>query len=172
MEVDMMVNVMDNPAPGTVILITGDRDFAYAASILRMRRYHVVVIAPLNHHARIRCQASIVLDWDTDILSRTNVDITDIPSHAPSITASMSPPSVRNNPVSESAFLFQDRSKRAIQHLLALPQLETNAPNAHEEGIAAPPSISYTSSSPAFDTATAGSLKQDIQSAEVFLALP
>ncbi|KIM83400.1 hypothetical protein PILCRDRAFT_819638 [Piloderma croceum F 1598] len=169
MTVDMMVNVIDNPAPGTVILITGDRDFAYAVSVLRMRRYRVVVIAPLNHHASIRYQASIVLDWDTDILSRTNVNINDIPSHTPSISASMSPPSARNNPVSESAFLFQRRSKRAIQHLLTLPQLEINAPTAYDgDGTAPPTSISCPSSSPALDTATAGSLKQDIRTIGVF----
>jgi NYN domain len=44
--VDIMVNAMDNFAPGTVILITGDQDFTYVISILRMRCYCVIVIAP------------------------------------------------------------------------------------------------------------------------------
>jgi len=142
--VDMMVNAMDNPAPGTVVLITGDRDFAYAASVLRLRRYRVVVIAPSNHHASIRDQASIVLDWNTDIL-RNNVDINDIPSHTPSIATSMSTtPSVGNsNTISESAVQFQRRSKRAIQHLLAVPQL---ARSAHDKGTASPNNISCLSS--------------------------
>jgi hypothetical protein len=169
----MMVNVMDNPAPGTVILITGDRDFAYAVSILRMRRYRVVVIAPLNHHSSIRNQASIVLDWNTDILSTANVDSDNIPSHMPSIpasvSASLSPGNSNPDPVSEAGFFFLSRSKRAMQHLLAEPQPESNALSADEKESITPPfrnsllSSSTSSSYRASDPATAASLKQDLQ---------
>ena len=118
---------MDNPAPGTVILITGDRDFAYAISILRMRRYRVVVIAPRNHHCSIRNQASIVLDWNTVILSSTNRDPDDLPPHTPSVPASASasePLSVGDNGSAESAsdVLLHSRSKQGMQHLLVVPQ--------------------------------------------------
>jgi len=143
MTVDMMVNVMDNPAPGTVILITGDRDFAYAISILRMRRYRVVVIVPPNHHSSIRNQASIFLDWDADILSNTNVSIDDIPIHTPSVPANMSAslPVQDRDSVSESAVLFQGRSKRTLQHLLA----ESHALSTNDKGVALPACISFLS---------------------------
>jgi hypothetical protein len=122
-----MVNAMDNPAPGTVILITGDRDFAYAISILRMRRYRVVVIAPRNHHCSIRNQASVVLDWNTVISSSTNRSIDDIPPHTPSVPASASasePLTVGDDVSAESAFdaLLHGRLKQGMQHLLVVPQ--------------------------------------------------
>ncbi|KAL0947151.1 hypothetical protein HGRIS_013279 [Hohenbuehelia grisea] len=70
--VDMLTYAIDNPAPATVILISGDRDFAYAASVLRLRRYRVVVIALSNPgpHISLKAQASLCLDWNVDIISK------------------------------------------------------------------------------------------------------
>ena len=70
--VDMFGYAIDNPAPATVILISGDRDFAYAVSVLRLRRYQVVIVAPSvpSPHASLKSQASAVLEWDADILGR------------------------------------------------------------------------------------------------------
>jgi len=48
--VDMMAHAIDHPAPGTIMLISGDRDFVYAVSTLRLRRYRVIVIASLQIH--------------------------------------------------------------------------------------------------------------------------
>lgn len=59
-----MTFAMDNPAPATIVLITGDRDFVYPVSILRMRRYRVILIAPNNTHGSLRYQASSVLHWE------------------------------------------------------------------------------------------------------------
>jgi hypothetical protein len=67
-----MANAMDNSLPFTIILITGDRDFAYLVSILTLRRYHVIVIVPPNHHSSLTCQASAVLDWNTEIIQQPN----------------------------------------------------------------------------------------------------
>ncbi|KAJ6547353.1 limkain-b1-type NYN domain-containing protein, partial [Mycena capillaripes] len=63
--VDMLAYAMDHPAPATLILISGDRDFAYAVSILRLRRYEVVVISlPVpGAHISLKSQASVYLDW-------------------------------------------------------------------------------------------------------------
>ncbi|KAI0797762.1 NYN domain-containing protein [Abortiporus biennis] len=63
MIVDMMGFAMDTPAPATIILITGDRDFSYAAAFLRGRRYRIVLIAPTAVHASLRIQASKIYDW-------------------------------------------------------------------------------------------------------------
>lgn len=71
--VDMLTYAIDNPAPATVVLISGDRDFVYAVSVLRLRRYRVVVVAPYTAHASLKSQASAVLDWEADIMRRTSV---------------------------------------------------------------------------------------------------
>jgi len=65
-----MAYAMDNYPPSTIILITGDRDFAYLVSTLTLRQYHVVVIVPPNHHSSLTYQASAMLDWNTQILQQ------------------------------------------------------------------------------------------------------
>lgn len=64
----MLAHAIDNPAPSTVVLISGDRDFAYALSILRLRQYHVVLITLSNAHPSLRVQASLCFDWVADVL--------------------------------------------------------------------------------------------------------
>lgn len=66
---------MDNPAPAVIMLISGDRDYVYAVSVLRLRKYDVVlVIPPIGAHITLRSQATVVLDWKYDIFSETNID--------------------------------------------------------------------------------------------------
>ncbi|RDB24035.1 hypothetical protein Hypma_008810 [Hypsizygus marmoreus] len=74
MLVDMLAHAIDHPAPSTIILISGDRDFAYAVSILRLRRYRVVVVSLPGVHASLKAQASSFLDWNAEVLG---VDMTD-----------------------------------------------------------------------------------------------
>ncbi len=69
----MLTYAIDNPAPATIVLISGDRDFVYAVSVLRLRKYRVVLVAPNTAHASLKSQASNVLDWETDIMRRTTV---------------------------------------------------------------------------------------------------
>ncbi|KAF7359554.1 hypothetical protein MSAN_01298500 [Mycena sanguinolenta] len=87
--VDMLAYAMDHPAPATLILISGDRDFAYAVSILRLRRYDVVVISlPLpGAHISLKSQASVYLDWNAEVMGYTSAQ--------PEGRAD-SPPAVRN----------------------------------------------------------------------------
>jgi len=66
--VDMLAHAIDNPAPSTVMIITGDRDFAYAISILKLRRYRVVLVTLNNAHPSLTSQASLYFDWNTEIL--------------------------------------------------------------------------------------------------------
>jgi len=66
--VDMLAHAIDNPAPSTVMIITGDRDFAYAMSILRLRSYRVILITLANAHPSLTAQSSFWLDWVTEIL--------------------------------------------------------------------------------------------------------
>ena len=65
--VDMLAHAIDNPAPSTIVLISGDRDFAYALSILRLRRYHIVLITLSNAHQSLKAQASLCFNWISDV---------------------------------------------------------------------------------------------------------
>lgn len=70
--VDMLAFSNDHPPPATIILIAGDRDYAYAVSTLRLRRYNVVLIVPPapNIPQSLESQASVVVDWNFAILGK------------------------------------------------------------------------------------------------------
>ncbi|KAG1891522.1 NYN domain-containing protein [Suillus subluteus] len=70
--VDMIAFAVDNPSPATIILIAGDRDYAYAVSTLRLRQYDVVLIVPPapNIPQSLESQASVVVDWNFAILGK------------------------------------------------------------------------------------------------------
>ena len=67
--VDMLAFAIDNPAPATIVLISGDKDYAYALGVLRNRKYTIVLVCP-NRGASIvlRSQANTVLEWRYDVL--------------------------------------------------------------------------------------------------------
>src|ERR1700722_3909313 len=66
----MLAFAIDNPSPATIILISGDRGFVYAMSVLRLRRYYVIVMAPNSAHSSLLSQASAIVDWQVDILGK------------------------------------------------------------------------------------------------------
>ena len=67
--VDIMAFIKDNPAPTTIILISGDRDFAYLLSTIRWRKYNVVLITNSSMtHESLTAPASLVYDWQSDVL--------------------------------------------------------------------------------------------------------
>ncbi|KAF8061500.1 NYN domain-containing protein [Lyophyllum atratum] len=68
---DMVAFGIDHPTPATIILISGDRDYAYAVSILRLRRYRVVVACPSTAHNSLLSQASVHLDWNSQVLGES-----------------------------------------------------------------------------------------------------
>ncbi|TCD68928.1 hypothetical protein EIP91_009479 [Steccherinum ochraceum] len=72
MLVDMMQFGWDNAAPATIVLVTADRDFAYGVSVLKMRHYRVILVAPTSGavHETLKCQASAIYDWDTEVLGK------------------------------------------------------------------------------------------------------
>ncbi len=65
----MLAFAIDNPAPCTIVLITGDRDFSYALSILKLRQYRVVLVTLPNAHPTLRFQAPICFDWFNDVVN-------------------------------------------------------------------------------------------------------
>ena len=64
----MLAYAIDNSPPSTIVLISGDRDFAYALSVLRLRRYRVVLITLPSAHASLVSQATLHFDWALDVL--------------------------------------------------------------------------------------------------------
>jgi len=75
MIVDMMAYAIDTPAPATIILISGDRDFVYAVSILCLRQYSLVVLAPAVAHSSLKAQATAVYAWPGDVLPEVKAAI-------------------------------------------------------------------------------------------------
>ncbi|KAF5357945.1 hypothetical protein D9756_001858 [Leucocoprinus leucothites] len=68
--VDMLTHAADNPPPSTLVVIAGNNDFSYAISILRLRRYDIVLVCPKERTAE-HSQASLYLDWFSDILGHS-----------------------------------------------------------------------------------------------------
>ena len=64
----MLSYAIDNPAPSTVFLITGDRDFAYALSVLKNRHYRVVLVQRPDSHVSLTFQACVRFDWYDDVV--------------------------------------------------------------------------------------------------------
>ncbi|KAI6111500.1 hypothetical protein EDD17DRAFT_1469751 [Pisolithus thermaeus] len=68
----MFAFAVDHPPPAAVILVAGDRDYAYALSTLRLRNYKVVLITPRAPNCLEAC-ASFVVDWNV-ALTKTRVE--------------------------------------------------------------------------------------------------
>lgn len=77
---DMLAYAIDNQAPATIVLISGDPAFAYVVSVLRHRRYRVTVVGPPNVHMSLKSQASALVNWNCDILRETDADLNAAPS--------------------------------------------------------------------------------------------
>ncbi|KAL1709884.1 NYN domain-containing protein [Schizophyllum commune] len=73
LQVDMLVFAWDNPPPTTIVLISGDRDFAYAAAILRNRNFRIVIITLAQAVTCLREQATQVFDWRTEVLGTSAI---------------------------------------------------------------------------------------------------
>ena len=59
----MMAYAMDTPAPATIFLISGDRDFVYAISVLALRQYRVILLSPKSAHSSLKAQADANYLW-------------------------------------------------------------------------------------------------------------
>ncbi|KAG8921930.1 hypothetical protein FRC01_014728 [Tulasnella sp. 417] len=128
--VDMLAFAMDNPAPAVIVLISGDRDFVYAVSVLRHRKYDVVlIIPPQGAHITLQSQATVVLDWRFDIFREDNPVLNG--STADSASTSSNPGAVtwnrsslndlgKPNPASPHRKLSQARSATPDTEALSL----------------------------------------------------
>ncbi len=67
----MILYALESPISSTtIVLITGDRDFAYAVATLRLRQYRVVVISPSipSPHCSLTVHASVAIDWNATVM--------------------------------------------------------------------------------------------------------
>lgn len=64
----MLAFAIDNPTPCTIVIITGDRDLAYALAILKLRSYRIVLVTLPNAHTSLTAQSSVAFDWSNSIL--------------------------------------------------------------------------------------------------------
>lgn len=126
----MLTYAIDRPAPATIILISGDRDFAYAASVLRLRRYSVVVISLTNPgaHQSLKAQANTCLDWNDDIMGKV------AQRHEPALSEGIGSPTVNkpwSNPVSNAAeiLLAPSAHKRVNKPTRAIHHKKDNSVN-------------------------------------------
>lgn len=75
---DILLFALEHPShvaniPATVVLITGDRDYSYLISTLRLRGHDIVLIFPPNStNPRLKDLASAVLDWRLDVVDCVN----------------------------------------------------------------------------------------------------
>ena len=61
---DMMMFAVDNSPPQILVLISGDRDYAYPLAKLRLRGYEVILlIPPVGAHPTLQAQADRIIDW-------------------------------------------------------------------------------------------------------------
>lgn len=86
--VDMLAFAGDNPIPATIVLITGDGDFLYAVSTLRLRKYRLILLAPRMSSASLKFQATALYAWPQDILS-TELPVPRLPAPATALHATV-----------------------------------------------------------------------------------
>ncbi|PWN51611.1 DUF537-domain-containing protein, partial [Violaceomyces palustris] len=66
---DLLAYAIDQPAPATIVLISGDRDFAYPLGLLRNRGYKIVLITPpIGAVPILEASANYILTWRQDVL--------------------------------------------------------------------------------------------------------
>lgn len=60
---------MDNCKPTTtIIILSGNQDFAYTMATLRARQYRVIVIAPTDANKTLTELASVLYAWEKDVM--------------------------------------------------------------------------------------------------------
>ena len=60
---------MDNSQDASLVLITGNADFAYVLATLRLRKFRVIVVSPsVAQHIGLKALASDFIDWNSQII--------------------------------------------------------------------------------------------------------
>lgn len=170
MMVDIVAHAIDNP-PSTVMLITGDRDFVYAVSTMRNRKYRVVLLAPPAAHASLKSQATFVYEWPRSVLqAETPTPITMLRPRAAtssSVRPSMTQPLDRQTPSMIRIYSTPNTPQSGLSTLPVPAQQERPAlaqhhrsaslPNANPDNLALDSGLGspYTSTTNSYAAATA-----------------
>ncbi|CAH2051728.1 unnamed protein product [Thlaspi arvense] len=82
---DMFLFVLDNPAPATIVIITGDVDFAPALHVLGQRGYTVILIIPSGVYVNpaLTSAGKFVWDWQSIVHGEGFVPAIPIPRPLP-----------------------------------------------------------------------------------------
>ncbi|KAI5828055.1 DUF537-domain-containing protein [Schizophyllum commune Tattone D] len=138
LQTDMLVFALDHPAPATIVLISGDRDFAYVASILRRRMYNVVLIchSTPGPHKSLLQQVSTHVDWNTQVLGlpSSSLDHLRRPSaQAPAPLRPPLPPAPFNRTSTSSSTQISGAAKPQKSTKDELPPSATEAPLSSDD---------------------------------------
>lgn len=110
---DLLAYAIDQPAPVTVVLISGDRDFAYPLGILRNHGYNVVLVTPpIDAVPILEASANVVMSWRQDVLGvQANKDGKPYSSYS---NASPHTPSKHSNSVGPSSSTSANNSSSSL----------------------------------------------------------
>ena len=138
-----MAFIKDNSPPATIILISGDRDFAYLLSTVRWRKYNVVLISnSFMTHESLTVQASVVYDWKSDILKTRPPPKPPMPGsqNLSSIASLTTPQDSGNSPESDVHAVDppNERVAPSVQSLTPPPRPASTAANTIATSIARP----------------------------------
>lgn len=100
-QVDMIAHAWDNSPPHTFVVITADRDVAYAISTLRMRGYRVVLISPSGTSEDLSAQGSVNIELTRALLGLKQDDEffdNSVPPAEPTPTFTRQQPTARPPP--------------------------------------------------------------------------
>ncbi len=114
-----MAFAMENPSPAVIVLIAGDRDYAYSVSLLRNHRYSIVILPPPSGADELLQQASFVFH-PNDLFGRQMVALPERTSTSQKNSARKQPSVDRD---SRSTVARSVRSSRPI------PRSTTDRPN-------------------------------------------
>ena len=102
----MLFHAWDSSLSPTFVVITGDRDVAYALAMLRMKSFRVVLISPAGSHLDLTAQASVHLDWSRTVLGINDDPNEDglFPKKSPDRMSSAHAPANSSRPGQDSTF--------------------------------------------------------------------
>lgn len=66
----MLAYAAHNPAPITILLISGDHGFTDSVRTLAQQGYHIVLFAPTAANQDLKAQANVVHAWPQDVIPK------------------------------------------------------------------------------------------------------
>lgn len=150
--VDMLFWAVDNPAPASFFLISGDRDFSDALHKLRLRRYNILLAQPQRASAPLVAAAKSVWLWTSLLAGGTP------------LTNGESQQLVNNSSVSSSDMLHIPVSNSQKYHLADSLSDSTMSGNQKFSGMGRGVDVKPTENLPGSDVKSKGNLSDSATS--------